>query len=64
MTIDSGTVLAGGALLVGGIVWLVRLEGRQNMSDARYVDLKADLSEIKLDLKALLMKPVKSRSSD
>ncbi len=53
MQVDAGAVLTGVTLVVGGIVWMVRLEGRLNLTDARYGDLKSDLQEIKDDVKAI-----------
>ena len=56
MTMDNGTILAGVGMLVGGLVWLVRLEGRLNVTDSRYGDMKADLDEIKADVRKLLLR--------
>lgn len=64
MTIDAGAVLTGVGLAVGALVWLVRLEGRINLSDERFVRLQADIHEIKEDVKALLQKPFKPRGTD
>lgn len=58
MNLDVGTVLSGVVAVIGGIVWLVRLEGRVNLSDDRFQSLKLDLHEIKDDVKALLRKPL------
>lgn len=55
-TIDPGTVFAAGVAVVALVVWLVRLEGRINLADERMVDLKADITEIKDDVKKLLVK--------
>lgn len=56
---DSGAVLTASGMAVAAIYWLVRLEGRIDLNDARYNDLKNDLKEIKDDVKALLVRPVK-----
>ena len=56
MPTDAGTALVAGGMVVGAIVWLIRLEGRINLSDSRYADLRAALDEIRLDLKELLRK--------
>lgn len=57
MTIEPGLLLTAGALAIGGVVWLVRLEGRVNLADSKFADLKTDLEEIKKDVKSLLIKP-------
>jgi hypothetical protein len=54
MSFDNGTAFAVIAAGISVVVWLVRLEGRVNLTDARYVDLKVDLHEIKDDLKSLM----------
>jgi len=46
MQIDPGTMLAGAALIVGGVVWLVRLEGRVNLNDSRHDDITNRLIRI------------------
>jgi len=43
---DPGTILAGVALIVGGLVWLVRLEGRVNLNDVRHDDITNRLIRI------------------
>ena len=43
---DPGTILAGVALIVGGLVWLVRLEGRVNLNDSRHDDITNRLIRI------------------
>lgn len=40
---------------VAVVVWLVRLEGRINLSEAQQKDIKDDLGEIKADVKKLLV---------
>lgn len=54
MTVDTSGILTLAVLLVGFIVWLIRLEGRVNLADARYLDLKDDVTEIKKDVKTLV----------
>lgn len=39
MTLDVQTLLLAAGMTVGAIVWLVRLEGRINVTDARYQDI-------------------------
>ena len=48
--------LAAGAMLVAFVVWLVRLEGRINLSDARLIDIKDDIAEIKQAVKTILVR--------
>jgi len=43
---DPGSILAGVALIVGGLVWLVRLEGRVNLNDSRHDDITNRLIRI------------------
>lgn len=49
-------ILMAGGMAVGVVVWLVRLEGRQNLSDANYTALDDKVEEIRLDVKELLKK--------
>lgn len=51
MTIEMGTLVAVGLPCIGGIVWLVRLEGRINVADSRQTDIIGRLERIehKLD---------------
>ena len=49
-------LLAAGAMLVAFVVWLVRLEGRINLSDARLIDIKDDIAEIKQAVKTILVR--------
>ena len=51
---EWGTILTASLSVVAGIVWLVRLEGRVNLTAAAVRDLKDDLTEIKRDIKELL----------
>lgn len=46
MVMDPGTVLIAGGMFIGAIVWLVRLEGRVNVTDARYQDIIDRLKRI------------------
>ena len=46
MSIDLGTIVAIVVPSVLGIVWMVRLEGRINVTDARYADIIARLERI------------------
>jgi hypothetical protein len=50
------TALAAAALPLAGaaLVWALRLEGRVNTQEALHNELKADVSEIKADVKLLL----------
>lgn len=42
MTVDPGFVLAAIAAIVGGVVWLVRLEAKITRVDERHGELKKD----------------------
>lgn len=53
---EPQTLLTAGGLAVAVVVWLVRLEGRVNLVDERFADMKDDLDEIKADVKKLLTK--------
>ena len=46
MTIDLGVFTTIAVPTVLGIVWLVRLEGRINVTDARYADIISRLARI------------------
>jgi hypothetical protein len=46
MPLDTSTILMAGGMCVGAIVWLIRLEGRINVTDARYQDIIARLARI------------------
>lgn len=50
---DTQTVLAGVGMVVAGVVWLVRIEGRVNLNEARWEDIKGDIAEIKADVKVI-----------
>ena len=39
MTVDLGTIIAGLALVVGAVVWLVRLEGRINVTESQFSEI-------------------------
>ncbi len=53
MTIDLGTFIAVAVPTVLGIVWMVRLEGRINVTDARYADIISRLTRIEMKQDAL-----------
>lgn len=53
MQVDVGPLILIVVPCVTGLVWLIRLEGRVNLTESRFVDLKADIAE----LKQLLRKP-------
>lgn len=46
MTIELSTVIAIALPAVGAIVWLIRLEGRVNVGDARQADIIGRLERI------------------
>lgn len=46
-TIEPGTVLTAGAMAVGVVIWLIRLEGRVNMQSALQDRLSADVAYIR-----------------
>lgn len=48
------TVLALAVPVAGVIVWLIRLEGRINLQDARYSEIKESLSYIRARLDSAL----------
>jgi len=50
MAIDPGAILTGIVLIVGAIVWLVRLEGRVNLNDSRHEDVTNRLIRIEAKL--------------
>lgn len=52
--IDTQAAAAVAVPVVSVIVWLVRLEGRINLSEARHADIKEDLTEIRHDVKKIL----------
>ena len=64
MPFDAGTAIAGVGAAVGGIVWLVRLEGRINLGEERFANLKSDIDEIKNDVKSLVTHHYKQRGTD
>lgn len=62
--VDAGTILAGSSLAIAGVVWLVRLEGRQTtheevdnrreaLADERHEDVKNRLTGIETKLNIL-----------
>lgn len=56
MQLDSGTLLTGAIAAVGGVIWLVRLEGRINVSETLIHTMQDDVKEIKEDVKTLLVR--------
>lgn len=46
MQIDGPTLTAIAIPAISGVVWLVRLEGRINVTDSRYADIIARLMRI------------------
>lgn len=54
MQIDVGTLVLIGLPCITGLVWLIRLEGRVNLTESRFADLKTDISELKRDIKELI----------
>ena len=46
MSVDLGTIIAIGAPCIAGIVWMVRLEGRINVTDAHFLDIIKRLDRI------------------
>lgn len=59
MQLDPQTAIAIAIPTVSVVVWLVRLEGRINLSDSQQKDIKSDLAEIKADVKTLLVAKVR-----
>lgn len=51
---NSGELIAGAGLLVGGLVWLIRLEGRVNTQEALHRELKEDVQYIRDRIDAAL----------
>ena len=52
---DAGAAfIAVGSLALGGVVWLVRLEGRVNVNEALQKALKADVEYIRERIDAAL----------
>lgn len=46
MPIDSGTILSAAALVIGCVVWLVRLEGRINVTATQFTEIINRLARI------------------
>ena len=53
MSIDAGTLVAAGGMVIGAIVWLVRLEGRINVTEAQFAEIlrRLDRIESRMDAK-------------
>lgn len=47
MNVDQGAIVTGVLACIGGIVWLVRLEGRVNTAERLHADLKEDVTYIR-----------------
>ena len=45
--VQQGTLVTGIMAVIGGIVWLVRLEGRVNTAEKLHADLKEDVTYIR-----------------
>ncbi len=54
MQIEISTLIVLAFPCITGLVWLIRLEGRVNLTESRFADLKNDLNEMKSDLKKLV----------
>lgn len=46
MTIDTATFFAVATPVLGGVIWLIRLEGRVNVGDQRFEDIVNRLKRI------------------
>lgn len=46
MTIDGSTIIIAVLSVVGGLVWLIRLEGRIDVTDSRYGEILRRLERI------------------
>ena len=53
MQVETSTLIAVGLPTIGAIVWLVRLEGRINLSDRELAHITKTLDEIKTDVKKI-----------
>lgn len=51
MTVESGAALTVALSFIGGIVWLIRLEGRVNTNEALHATLKENHDELKDDVR-------------
>jgi hypothetical protein len=54
MSIDPQLALAVGLPTVGGLIWLIRIEGRVNMNERLINDLAADVTYIRDRIDAAL----------
>jgi len=48
----------------GGLIWLIRLEGRLNLTESRIDDMREVLDDINADVKLLLQRSYGARSTD
>ena len=46
MTLDNGSFLAASGMVIGAVVWLVRLEGRVNATAAQFAEIIRRLDRI------------------
>ena len=53
MTLEPGVIITMVLAAVGGLIWLIRLEGRINLNEQRANDLGLDITEIKGDINAI-----------
>ena len=51
MNADSGAIVTGVLAVIGGVVWLVRLEGRVNTNESKHDALKDSHDDLKADVK-------------
>lgn len=51
MTLETGTALSIALSFVGGVIWLIRLEGRVNTGEAVHELLKESHEELKNDVR-------------
>lgn len=46
MQVDAGSIILGLSLIIGCVVWLVRLEGRINVTDSQFQEIIRRLDRI------------------
>jgi hypothetical protein len=51
MGVDQGALVTGALAVIGGIVWLVRLEGRVDKGENNHQNLKESHDDLKADVK-------------